>query len=95
MSPIKTLAALALLMPLAGGAQAQTRISTGELTKQLNQTAENAQKVGIDVDAIRADIEARIKADGTDNAGGPPPVADVLRARPISSCRYSSSSIPM
>jgi OmpA-OmpF porin, OOP family len=82
MSPIKTLAALALLMPLAAGAQAQTRITTGELTKQLNQTAENARKVGIDVDAIRADIEARIKADGTDNAGGPPPVSDVLKGLP-------------
>src|SRR5215203_717943 len=69
MSPMaKTLAALLLLMPLSSGAQAQTRLTTGELTKQLNQTAGNAQKVGIDVDAIRADIEARIKADGTENA---------------------------
>ena len=82
MSPIKTLAALALTMPLAASAQAQTRLTTGELTKQLNQTAENAQKVGIDVDAIRSDIEARIKADRTDNAGGPPPVADVLKGLP-------------
>ncbi len=82
MSPIKTFAALALLLPLADGAQAQTRLSTGELTKQLNQTAESARKAGIDVAAIRADIEARIKADGTDNAGGPPPVADVLKGLP-------------
>ena len=82
MSPIKTLAALALLMPLAAGAQAQTRITTGQLTKQLNQTAENARKVGIDVDAIRADIEARNKADGSDNAGGPPPIAKVLEGLP-------------
>jgi OOP family OmpA-OmpF porin len=83
MSPMaKTLAALLLFMPLSAGAQAQTRLTTGELTKQLNQTAGNAQKVGIDVDAIRADIEARIKADGTENAGGSPPISDVLKGLP-------------
>ena len=79
---LKTFSALLLLLPLSAGAQAQTRLTTGQLTKQLSQTADNARKAGIDVDAIRADIEARIKADGTDNAGGPPPVADVLKGLP-------------
>lgn len=78
----RTAAAMLLILPLCADAQAQTRLTTRELTNQLNETSGNARKVGIDVNAIRADIEARIAADKTDNAGGPPPVSEVLKGLP-------------
>jgi outer membrane protein OmpA-like peptidoglycan-associated protein len=70
----------AILMPIAS--HAQSRLTVGELTSQLNQTAESAKKIGIDVDAVRRDIEARISAEGTDNAQGVPDVSQVLKNLP-------------
>ena len=70
----------AMLTPIAS--QAQSRLTVGELTRQLNQTAESAKKIGIDVDAVRRDIEARISAEGTDNAKVAPDVSQVLKNLP-------------
>jgi outer membrane protein OmpA-like peptidoglycan-associated protein len=67
---------------VADPAAAQTKLTTGELTNQLNQTAENAGKVGVDVNAIRADIEARIKAEGSDNAQAGLPIGEQLKNLP-------------
>ncbi len=72
--------ATAMLTPIAS--QAQSRLTVGELTRQLNQTAESAKKIGIDVDAVRRDIEARISAEGTDSAKVAPDVSQVLKNLP-------------
>lgn len=79
-APARILIAAAILTPFA--VHAQNRLTVGELTSQLNQTAGNAQKVGIDVEAIRRDIETRIKAEGTDNAQAAPDVSAVLKNLP-------------
>lgn len=76
---------LATAVALIGGAgqsYAQEKITYGQAISELSQTAKNAKKVGIDTEAIRRDIQARIQADGTENATGAPPIADVLKDLP-------------
>jgi OOP family OmpA-OmpF porin len=62
--------------------QAQERITYQQALQGLAQSAETAQKIGIDTDAVRQDIEARIKADGSENAKTAPSVADALSKLP-------------
>ena len=66
----------------AGPSDAQERITYGQAVQGLFQSAETARKMGIDVDAVRRDIEARIKAEGGDNASSPPSVAAELKKLP-------------
>lgn len=80
---IAVLAALAggLALP-AGPSQAQERITYQQALQGLAQGAETAKKIGIDTDAVRRNIEARIKADGSEDAKTAPSVADVLSKLP-------------
>jgi OmpA-OmpF porin, OOP family len=73
----------ACLLPLIGGhAFAQSSVSAGEILKGLAATGGAAQAVAIDVNAIRKDIEQRIKVEGTENAASPPPVLQALATLP-------------
>lgn len=79
----RTLAtSLVLLTASVGLAHAQNRISVGQVMSSLNKSGQTAQKVGIDVAAVRRDIEARIQAEGGGNATSAPPVAETLRRLP-------------
>ncbi|HWK65125.1 MAG TPA: OmpA family protein [Rhizobiaceae bacterium] len=66
----------------SGPSYAQEKITYGQAIAELSQTGKSAKKVGIDADAIRRDIQARIQADGAENATGAPPIADVLKDLP-------------
>ncbi|MGI9364301.1 MAG: OmpA family protein [Rhizobiaceae bacterium] len=72
-----------LLAGVTGMASAQNRISTAQVMNSLAKSGTTARKVGIDVDAVRRDILARIKAEGGTDAASPPPVADILRKLPV------------
>jgi len=76
-----TMVAAALSVSLSAS-NAQNRISTGQLMTSLNKSGATAKKVGIDVNAVRRDIEARIQAEGGGNATSAPPVSEVLRKLP-------------
>jgi outer membrane protein OmpA-like peptidoglycan-associated protein len=65
-----------------GPSYAQEKITYGQAISELSQTGKSAKKVGIDTDAIRREIQASIQADGTENATGTPPIADVLKNLP-------------
>jgi OOP family OmpA-OmpF porin len=80
---------IGLIAAIAGGlavacgpSQAQERITYQQALQGLAQSAQTAQKIGIDTDAVRQDIEARIKADGSENAKTAPSVADALSKLP-------------
>jgi OmpA-OmpF porin, OOP family len=73
------LAAL-LLSPVTSSAQ--NRVTYGEVVQSLGASAQTAQKIGINVDQFRADIEERIRAEGGENASSPPPVSEVLSKLP-------------
>lgn len=80
---IAVLTALAAGLALAAGpSQAQERITYQQALQGLAQSAETAQKIGIDTDAVRQDIEARIKADGSEDAKTAPSVAAALSKLP-------------
>jgi outer membrane protein OmpA-like peptidoglycan-associated protein len=71
------------LLPLIGGqALAQSSVSPGEILQSLTGASGAAQAVAIDVNAIRSDIEQRIKVEGTENAASPPPVLQALATLP-------------
>lgn len=71
------------LLPLIGGhAPAQSSVSPGEILQSLAGASTAAQAVAIDVNAIRSDIEQRIKVEGTENAASPPPVLQALATLP-------------
>jgi len=71
------------LLPLIGGhAFAQSNVSPGEILQSLTGASGAAQAVAIDVNAIRSDIEQRIKVEGTENAASPPPVLQALATLP-------------
>ncbi|BCH23042.1 OmpA family protein [Mesorhizobium sp. L-8-3] len=76
------LATMLALGAVAGQSYAQEGITYGQAIKELSQTGKSAEKVGVDTEAIRRDIQARIQADGTENATGAPPIADVLKNLP-------------
>jgi OOP family OmpA-OmpF porin len=71
-----------LLIGSAIRTNAQNRITVGELMTSLNKTGSTAQKVGIDTASVRRDIQARIQAEGGENAISPPPVSEILRKLP-------------
>ncbi len=77
------IATIAVGLAVASGpSQAQERITYQQALQGLAQSAATAQKIGIDTDAVRQDIEARIKADGSENAKTAPSVADALSKLP-------------
>jgi outer membrane protein OmpA-like peptidoglycan-associated protein len=57
-------------------------VSPGEILQSLTGAGGAAQAVAIDVNAIRGDIERRIKVEGTENAASPPPVLQALSSLP-------------
>lgn len=77
-----TITALSLLAFAGNEAVAQNRITYGQVLNSLNKTGQTAQRVGIDVAAVQADIEARIRAEGNENAQSAPPVSEVLAKLP-------------
>jgi outer membrane protein OmpA-like peptidoglycan-associated protein len=66
----------------AGEARAQSTIGPGEMISTLVGTGAAALAVHLDVDAIRADIEQRIRVEGTENAASPPPALQALATLP-------------
>ncbi len=75
-------AGLVSVMAWGDGAKAQNRITSQEAIQSLNSTAATATRIGIDTVALRDDIVTRIKAEGTENSAGDPPVLDVLKGLP-------------
>ncbi len=73
---------LAASLLLSVTAYAQNRVTYGEVVQSLASTGQTAQKIGINVDQFRADIEERIRAEGGENASSPPPVSEVLSKLP-------------
>jgi outer membrane protein OmpA-like peptidoglycan-associated protein len=74
--------AVCLIALTIGQALAQSSVSPGEILQSLTGSAGAAQAVAIDVNAIRSDIEQRIKVEGTENAASPPPVLQALATLP-------------
>ena len=62
--------------------QAQNKLTFNQVISGLATTSNTAQSIGIDTDAIRHEIQERIKAEGTENAQKPSPVLDVLKKLP-------------
>jgi outer membrane protein OmpA-like peptidoglycan-associated protein len=74
-------AALAVAVGV-GHVHAQSQLRPGEMISTLAGTGAAAQAVHLDVDAIRADIEQRIRVEGTENAASPPPALQALSTLP-------------
>ena len=53
-----------------------------QVANTIDTLGQSAQKVGIDTQAVRRDIEARIQAEGNDNAPAGPTTLDVLKQLP-------------
>jgi outer membrane protein OmpA-like peptidoglycan-associated protein len=62
--------------------QAQSQLTEGEILQSLAGTGQAAQAVGVDVNAVRADIEARVRAAGGTNAVDTPPALQALSMLP-------------
>jgi len=75
------IAALALIV-LATPARAQSELSESEILQSLVGSGQAAAAVGVDVDAVRRDIEARVRAAGGTNAVDTPPVLQALAMLP-------------
>lgn len=67
---------------MSNGANAQNIVDYSQVMKSLNASSDTARRVGIDTGAIRRNIEARIKAEGTENATAPFSVLDELKKLP-------------
>jgi OmpA-OmpF porin, OOP family len=76
------LAAIPAVCLACGQATAQATLSEGDIFNSLAGAGEAAQAAGIDVAAIRADIEQRIRVEGTENAAAPPPALQALAMLP-------------
>jgi OmpA-OmpF porin, OOP family len=74
------LAASAIALPAA--ANAQTQVTYGQIISGLDKAGDAAQRVGINVDALEAEIEARIQAEGDDAAKDAPSVLAALKQLP-------------
>jgi len=61
---------------------AQQKLSRGDVVNSLAGAGQAAQASGVDIQAIRADIERRIRVEGTENAASPPPALQALEALP-------------
>jgi len=73
--------AFALLIGVSGSL-AQGRLSEGGILKSLAGAGQAADAAGLNVDALRQDVEKRIQVEGTENAASPPPVLQALAKLP-------------
>jgi OmpA-OmpF porin, OOP family len=74
--------AVAALAMSFGAAHAQSRITYNQVITNLDSTGGTARSIGINVNQVTADIEARIQAEGTENAKSAPTVLDALKGLP-------------
>jgi outer membrane protein OmpA-like peptidoglycan-associated protein len=72
--------ATVLTFPTIAGAQ--TQVTYGQIISGLDKAGDAAQRVGINVDALEAEIEARIQAEGDDAAKDAPSVLAALKQLP-------------
>jgi OmpA-OmpF porin, OOP family len=72
----------ATVIALPGLASAQTQVTYGQIIAGLDKAGDAAQRVGIDVNALQAEIEARIQAEGDDAAKDAPSVLAALKQLP-------------
>lgn len=84
---MKRLSAVALATCLAAIASAphalaQQKLSRGDVVNSLAGAGQAAQAAGLNVQAIRAEIEKRIRVEGTENAASPPPALQALASLP-------------
>jgi outer membrane protein OmpA-like peptidoglycan-associated protein len=76
------LAAIPAICLSSSQAAAQGTLTEGDIFKSLAGAGEAAQAVGVDVAAIAADIDQRIRVEGTENAAAPPPALQALAMLP-------------
>lgn len=74
------LAATVTALPVSGSAQ--TQVTYGQIIAGLDKAGDAAQRVGINVDALQAEIAARIQAGGDDAAKDAPSVLAALKQLP-------------
>jgi len=74
-------AACALLISTVSSL-AQGRLSEGNILKSLQGAGPAAGAAGLNLDALRRDIEKRIQVEGTENAASPPPALQALAKMP-------------
>ncbi len=78
----KLLVSAFVLLIGASSSLAQGRLSEGNIINSLQGTAQAASAAGLNLDAMRRDIEKRIQVEGTENAASPPPVLQALSKMP-------------
>jgi outer membrane protein OmpA-like peptidoglycan-associated protein len=76
------LSAVCFLSIASTHAFAQSSLTEGQILNSLAGTGQAAQAAGFDIIAIRADIEQRIRVEGTENAASPPPALQALATLP-------------
>lgn len=76
------LAVALTLVLLSAGAHAQSNLTQGDILQGLAAAGPTAAEIGLNVDAMRADIHRRIQVEGTENAASPPPVLQALAKMP-------------
>jgi outer membrane protein OmpA-like peptidoglycan-associated protein len=77
---LRLVVGVATCVPIAT-ASAQT-LTEGDILQSLTTAGGAAQAVNLDVDAIKRDIEERIRVEGTENAADPPPALQALTKLP-------------
>ena len=71
-----------VLVPLSLSAHAQSSLTQGDILQSLAAAGPTARSLGLNVNAMRADIERRIRVEGTENAASPPPALQALSKLP-------------
>jgi OOP family OmpA-OmpF porin len=70
------------VLAVAKQAAAQQQLNQGDIISSLAGSGQAASASGLDLLAIRDDIERRIQVEGTENAASPPPVLQALATLP-------------
>jgi OmpA-OmpF porin, OOP family len=82
MNSFRTVAIFLIVWLPSSSAFAQGNLTEGQIIQSLASAGAAAQSVNINVDAIRRDIEERIRIEGTENAASPPPALQALAQLP-------------
>jgi OOP family OmpA-OmpF porin len=82
---MKDVIAVSVLTVMAGAiapAAAQGTLTEGQILQSLQGAGEAAAAADYDIDAIRSEIDQRIRVEGTENAASPPPTLHALSRLP-------------
>jgi OOP family OmpA-OmpF porin len=82
MKDVVAVSVLAVMTGAIAPAAAQGTLTEGQILQSLQGAGEAAAAADYDIDAIRSEIDQRIRVEGTENAASPPPTLHALSRLP-------------